>query len=199
MTPYYFQKLLIMNNLHCIGNVSYWHAIIQSESNYIHINHTFQKQSYLSQFEIMTSNGKLKLSIPTQKSTRKGMYSEVLIDYSNNWQTELWRSIQNAYSKSPFFLYYGYKLEEVILKRHLKLIDLNWELFKVLGSCIYKPLDIELEKEEITKYQETRIENLANYPQVFDDRLDFESNLSIIDVLFNLGPETIDYLLGIRV
>lgn len=199
MTPYYFQKLLIMNNLHCIGNISYWHAIIQSESNYIHINHTFQKQSYLSQFEIMTSNGKLKLSIPTQKSTRKGMYSEVLIDYSNNWQTELWRSIQNAYSKSPFFLYYGYKLEEVILKRHLKLIDLNWELFKVLGSCIHKPLDIELEKEEITKYQETRIENLANYPQVFDDRLDFESNLSIIDVLFNLGPETIDYLLGIRV
>lgn len=199
MTPYYFQKLLIMNNLHCIGNVSYWHAIIQSESNYIHINHTFQKQSYLSQFEIMTSNGKLKLSIPTQKSTRKGMYSEVLIDYSNNWQTELWRSIQNTYSKSPFFLYYGYKLEEVILKRHLKLIDLNWELFKVLGSCIHKPLDIELEKEEITKYQETRIENLANYPQVFDDRLDFESNLSIIDVLFNLGPETIDYLLGIRV
>lgn len=71
MTPYYFQKLLIMNNLHCIGNISYWHAIIQSESNYIHINHTFQKQSYLSQFEIMTSNGKLKLSIPTQKSTRK--------------------------------------------------------------------------------------------------------------------------------
>ena len=199
MTPYYFQKLLIMNNLHCIGNISYWHAIIQSESNYIHINHTFQKQSYLSQFEIMTSNGKLKLSIPTQKSTRKGMYSEVLIDYSNNWQTELWRSIQNAYSKSPFFLYYGYKLEEVILKRHLKLVDLNWELFKVLGSCIHKPLDIELEKEEITKYQETRIENLANYPQVFDDRLDFESNLSIIDVLFNLGPETIDYLLGIRV
>lgn len=199
MTPYYFQKLLIMNNLHCIGNISYWHAIIQSESNYIHINHTFQKQSYLSQFEIMTSNGKLKLSIPTQKSTRKGMYSEVLIDYSNNWQTELWRSIQNAYSKSPFFLYYGYKLEEVILKRHLKLIDLNWELFKVLGSCIYKPLDIELEKEEITKYQETRIGNLANYPQVFDDRLDFESNLGIIDVLFNLGPETIDYLLGIRV
>jgi hypothetical protein len=199
MTPYYFQKLLIMNNLHCIGNISYWHAIIQSESNYIHINHTFQKQSYLSQFEIMTSNGKLKLSIPTQKSTRKGMYSEVLIDYSNNWQTELWRSIQNAYSKSPFFLYYGYKLEEVILKRHLKLIDLNWELFKVLGSCIYKPLDIELEKEEITNYQETRIGNLANYPQVFDDRLDFESNLGIIDVLFNLGPETIDYLLGIRV
>lgn len=87
----------------------------------------------------------------------------------------------------------------MILKRHLKLVDLNWELFKVLGSCIHKPLDIELEKEEITRYQETRIGNLANYPQVFDDRLDFESNLGIIDVLFNLGPETIDYLLGIRV
>tara|TARA_B100001093_G_C26770223_1_gene989793 strand:+ start:639 stop:1076 length:438 start_codon:yes stop_codon:yes gene_type:complete len=145
----------------------------------------------------MTSNGKLKLSIPTQKSTRKGMYNEVLIDYSKNWQTEVWRSIKNAYSKSPFFLYYGYKLEEVILRRHLKLIDLNWELFKVLITCIHKSKDIEFNKEEITKYQETRIENLANYPQVFDDRLDFESDLGIIDVLFNLGPETLDYLLSI--
>ena len=186
-----------MNNLHCIGNISYWHSIIRSETNYIFINHTFQKQSYLSQFEIMTSNGKLKLSIPTQKSTRKGMYNEVLIDYSNNWQTEVWRSIQNAYSKSPFFLYYGYKLEEVILRRHIKLIDLNWELFKVLITCIHKSIDIEFNREEITKYQETRIENLANYPQVFDDRLDFESDMGIIDVLFNLGPETLDYLLSI--
>ena len=186
-----------MNNLHCIGNISYWHSIIQMDTNYIHINHTFQKQTYLSQFEIMTSNGRLKLSIPTQKSTRKGMYNEVLIDYSNNWQIEMWRSIQNAYSKSPFFLYYGYKFEEVLLKKHTKLVDLNWALFQVLCQCIRKPLNLELEKEEIVMYNELESEKLATYPQVFDDRLKFESNLSIIDVLFNLGPETIDYLLRI--
>ena len=197
--PYYSQKQLVMNNLHCIGNISYWHSIIQMDTNNIYINHTFQKQTYLSQFEIMTSNGRLKLSIPTQKSTRKGMYNEVLIDYSNNWQIEMWRSIQNAYSKSPFFLYYGYKLEEVILKKHTKLMDLNWALFQVLCQCIHKPLKVELEKDEIVMYNELELENLATYPQVFDDRWEFESNLSIIDVLFNLGPETIDYLLRIRV
>lgn len=188
-----------MNNLHCIGNISYWQSIIQMDTNDIYINHTFQKQTYLSQFEIMTSNGRLKLSIPTQKSTRKRMYNEVLIDYSNNWQIEMWRSIQNAYSKSPFFLYYGYKLEEVILEKHTKLIDLNWALFQVLCQCIHKPLNVELEEDENVMYNEIELENLAAYPQVFDDRWEFESNLSIIDVLFNLGPETIDYLLRIRV
>lgn len=198
-TPYYSQKQLIMNNLHCIGNISYWQSIIQMDTNNIYINHTFQKQTYLSQFEIMTSNGRLKLSIPTQKSTRKRMYNEVLIDYSNNWQIEMWRSIQNAYSKSPFFLYYGYKLEEVILEKHTKLIDLNWALFQVLCQCIHKPLNVELEEDENVMYNEIELENLAAYPQVFDDRWEFESNLSIIDVLFNLGPETIDYLLRIRV
>ena len=197
--PYYSQKQLVMNNLNCIGNISYWHSIIQMDTNNIYINHTFQKQTYLSQFEIMTSNGRLKLSIPTQKSTRKGMYNEVLIDYSNNWQIEMWRSIQNAYSKSPFFLYYGYKLEEVILEKHTKLIDLNWALFQELCQCIQKHLNVELEEDENVMYNEIELENLAAYHQVFDDRWEFESNLSIIDVLFNLGPETIDYLLRIRV
>ena len=188
-----------MNNLHCIGNISYWHAILHQESNFIYINHTFQKQSYLSQFDIMTSNGRLKLSIPTKKSSRKGMFDKVLIDYSNNWQVELWRSIQNAYSKSPFFLYYGYKIEEVILKKHVTLINLNWELYRILSKCIHMPSIMKLDHEVVVMYNHNNLNKLSSYPQVFDDRWDFESNLSIIDVLFNLGPETIDYLLSIRV
>jgi hypothetical protein len=51
----------------------------------------------------------------------------------------------------------------------------------------------------VVMYNHNNLNKLSSYPQVFDDRWDFESNLSIIDVLFNLGPETIDYLLSIRV
>ena len=83
------QKQFRMNNLHCVGNISYWHSILRQESDFIYTNHTFQKQSFLSQFEIMTSNGRLKLIIPTQKTSRKGMFDKVLIDYSNNWQIEI--------------------------------------------------------------------------------------------------------------
>ena len=193
------QKQFRMNNLHCIGNISYWHSILRQESDFIYTNHTFQKQSFLSQFEIMTSNGRLKLSIPTQKTSRKGLFDKVLIDYSSNWQIEMWRSIQNAYSKSPFFLYYGYKIEEIILKKHITLIDFNWQMFNVISSCIHSPHDMKLDQEEVAIYNQNSLKNLSSYPQVFDDRWDFETNLSIIDLLFNLGPETIDYLLGIRV
>tara|TARA_Y100000385_G_scaffold193741_1_gene200427 strand:- start:743 stop:1309 length:567 start_codon:yes stop_codon:yes gene_type:complete len=188
-----------MNNLHCVGNISYWHSILQQEYDFVHTNHTFQKQSYLSQFEIMTSNGRLKLSIPTQKPSRKGMFNKVLIDYSNNWQIEMWRSIQNAYSKSPFFLYYGYKIKEVILKKNITLMDFNWQMFNVVSKCIHLPYDLKLDQEEVAIYNQNDYKDLPSYPQVFDDRWDFEPNLSIIDLLFNLGPETIDYLLGIRV
>jgi hypothetical protein len=188
-----------MNNLHCVGNISYWHSILRQESDLIYTNHTFQKQSFLSQFEIMTSNGRLKLSIPTQKTSRKGLFDKVLIDYSSNWQIEMWRSIQNAYSKSPFFLYYGYKIEEIILKKHITLIDFNWQMFNVISGCIHSPHDMKLDQEEVAIYNQNSLKNLSSYPQVFDDRWDFETNLSIIDLLFNLGPETIDYLLCIRV
>ena len=193
------QKQFRMNNLHCVGNISYWHSILRQESDFIYTNHTFQKQSFLSQFEIMTSNGRLKLSIPTQKTSRKGMFYKVLIDYSNNWQIEMWRSIQNAYSKSPFFLYYGYKIEEVILKKNITLLDFNWQMFNVVSKCIHLPYDLKLDQEEVVIYNQNDYKDLPSYPQVFDDRWDFEPNLSIIDLLFNLGPETIDYLLGIRV
>jgi hypothetical protein len=111
----------------------------------------------------------------------------------------MWRSIQNAYSKSPFFLYYGYKIEEIILKKHITLIDFNWQMFNVISGCIHSPHDMKLDQEEVAIYNQNSLKNLSSYPQVFDDRWDFETNLSIIDLLFNLGPETIDYLLGIRV
>jgi hypothetical protein len=181
--------------LHCIGNISHWSALLRATEVIIQINHTYQKQSELSQYEISTASGRLKLSIPTQKSTRKGPYSEVKIDYSTNWQVEHWRSIRNAYHKSPFYLYYGYKVEEVYMQKYDTLLGLNQALFTTLLSCIKYTKKSELNTSDIVYYRGSIGLHNNIYPQVFDTKIDFEENLSILDVLFNLGPETQDYLL----
>lgn len=181
--------------LRCIGSINYWSKICCNNNLLLFSNHTFQKQSSLSQFEITTSNGRLKLSIPTKKSTRRGPYQDVEIDYSTNWQIEHWRSIENAYLKSPFFLYYGYKVERVFKSRPQYLIEFNLALLNEIANCIKLPNEIKIDSETSLYFKEIENRNHQTYPQVFDTKRPFESNLCVLDLLFNIGPETLEYLL----
>jgi len=184
-----------MTNLDCIGSISYWYNILSPEMDHLYTNHTFQKQSSLSQFDIVASNGRQKLSIPTVKKTRKGPYKDVHIDYSTNWQAEHWRSIEIAYLKSPFYLYYGYKIEAVFKTKHTCLLQLNLALFHEIYTCIKADQEINIDDDKSVYYTETAAVVHRAYPQVFDTKLSFEYNLSILDLLFNLGPETKEYLM----
>ena len=181
-------------NLHCIGNITYWINLAQAEEIILTVNHTFQKQTHLSQFDIITSNGSLKLSIPTKKSTRKGAYCNVEIDYTAQWQVNHWRSIENAYKKSPFFLYYGYKIEEVFMQKETSLLQFNENMLRVIGKCLHMESPISLDKNTSIFYIEIDEQEHAAYPQVFDTKWPFQPQMSILDLLFNLGPETLDYL-----
>jgi hypothetical protein len=178
--------------LPCFGSISFWKMALKGHT--IYVNHTFQKQTDLSQFQIVGPNGRLKLSIPTVKSTRKGSYQNVAIDYNSKWQIEHWRSIENAYLKSPFFLYYGYKIEPIFKQKHQNLYELNLALFEVINQCIKSELTFNIDGVTAQNYSENILEDFEEYPQVFDAKLGFESNLSILDILFNLGPETLDFL-----
>ena len=179
--------------LPCIGNISYWIKVVHNEQLVLETNHTFQKQTELSQFEIVGPNGRMKLSIPTVKSTRRKSYAEVLIDHSSPWAVEHWRSIENAYRKSPFFLYYGYKIEPIFSKRYTYLLDFNIALMETIVQCIRWPMP-SINTSQSMAFEPTTKQEHKEYPQVFDHRLKFEANLCVLDLLFNLGPETYDYL-----
>ena len=115
----------------------------------------------------------------------------------------------SAYNASPFFLYYQDELEEMLMDKHETLMDLNGKLL----SLLIKKLKIECEISFTEDYypilgkQDLRIaispkkdmKKLAlyePYEQVFSTKLPFEPNLSILDLLFNIGPESRDYLLN---
>ena len=182
--------------LPCIGDLVFWSKLVQNSPATIYTNHTFQKQCDLSQFEIASAQGRQKLSIPTVKATRKGLYKNVEIDFSSNWQLEHWRSIENAYLKSPFFLYYGYKIEPLLTLKEKNLLTFNKALIGSISNCLKMTSPAFNNKEQIAvnRTKEVLGHPPLEYPQVFDTRVAFQENLSILDLLFHLGQETKEYL-----
>jgi hypothetical protein len=195
--------------------VSWMAVVIQSHRTGIEIYETYPKQTFRNRCIIATSAGKLSLSVPVMKingnHTKTG---EILIDNSKKWQQLHWRSIVTAYNKSPYFLYYRDLFEPVYKKDFELLVDLNTELCAIL----LKELNVSTAKLYSTsEYQsgggfrdlrnsfspkenlhQAITTNLPRYIQVFEENTGFVPDLSIIDLLFNLGPETLPYLSRIK-
>ena len=172
---------------------------IEREENYI-------KQSYRNRFRILSSNGILTLSVPVIKGILlKTKIKDITIDYSKRWQQNHLRAITSAYSRSPYFQFYSDSFEKIILGNYKFLLDLNDELlFKCLeimkiNKCILHTSSFEAHTGKIYdyRYRLTPKKPLdipyKPYIQVFSNQ-NFVTGLSIIDLLFNAGPESAEYL-----
>lgn len=179
-----------------------YHAIIfEQQEHYI-------KQSYRNRCSIYAANGKMELSIPVHKIANRTLIKDVRIANEQNWQKLHWRSIASAYGSSPFYLYYNYELLPFYEKKFEFLWDFNeslqnkmLELIKVSISPVYTtfylsepPGVIDLRSSLHPKKNDLPFPTLPSYQQVFQNKYGFFPNLSIIDLLFNLGPRCNDYL-----
>lgn len=164
----------------------------------------YSKQTYRNRCNIYGANGMLPLSIPVLKGPgHKTLVRDVRIDYSKNWRKLHWKGIESAYMHSPFFEFYMDEIKSYLEKEHDFLLDLNLEIMDyLLGS-----LEIDIRYELTGEYSESgefmdsrdmihpktafdkdQFYDAEPYSQVFKDRLGFMPNLSIIDLLFNEGP-----------
>jgi hypothetical protein len=160
----------------------------------LNIGHTFQKQCELSQFLITSANSsRHKLSIPIDKSTKRFFVKDVRISNNENWQDELWKNITTAYKSSPFFIYYDFKIEPLFTKEYDFLFDFNREAIEIFMGCLKTDCELKFSEEPIF-YKETEFYETKSYPQVFDNLHGFTPNLSILDLIMNIGPESSDYL-----
>ena len=184
-------------------------ALLLSENAAIEREERYQKQSYRNRTVIMNGNGALNLIIPTIHDGRMGVVKDVRIEYVTPWQRAHWRSIESAYNNTPYYLYYKDALKPFFEREYEYLFDFNLQLTQTLMRLLR--LDREIQTTTtFSPYtpEDTRLlihpkhSRRENYPfrlktpyyQVFEDKFGFVPNLSVIDLLFNEGPQAATYL-----
>lgn len=192
-----------------LPSVAYMATLACQEKVVIEQYETFPKQTFRNRAVIATGNGPQTLTVPIIRT--QGNHTptnEIAISYQEPWQIRHWRAIVSAYSAAPYFLYYRDELERIIMHPHPRLIDLNDAVLRLLlkkmkidclveySSDYLRPneaQDNDLRLSLTAKHSQAEA-SLPPYCQVFDTRYGFQSNLSAIDLLFNLGPEARNYL-----
>ena len=185
-----------------LAPVKYYAILLQAKNCSIEHHEHFIKQSIRNRCEIYGANGKLRLTIPKErKGSSKTIISEIKISYKDDWQKLHWNAIKSAYNSSPFFEYYSNELEVFYQEKESNLIIFNNKLQEVILDLLQEennstPTVEYLHSGNFTdlRNHDFILENPEKYNQVFMEKHGFIPNLSILDLLFNLGPESLDYL-----
>jgi hypothetical protein len=181
--------------------------ISQAEKVVWEVEDNYQKQTYRNRAYIAHSNGKLLLNIPIKhsKDGNRQKAKDVKVENDFPWQEHHWKSIQSAYRTSPFFEYYEDELADLFLQPCENLMDHNFNIFEILCDLLGMSPDcsksISYEKEP--KIMDLRFLINAKrrsyfepepYIQVLEANHGFLPNLSVLDLLFNEGPNSLNYL-----
>ncbi len=205
-----------------LAPVSFYSLLCSDNSVILDDKEYFEKQSYRNRCRIMTANGKMDLIIPVVKgASSQTRIRDVRIAEHDNWQLRHWRALKAAYSSSPFFEYYEDDLYPFYSKKWDFLWDYNTQLQNLLLDLLdveskveLHSLTAEIEMYDVkgsfhpsseamllypdqvgnTERMESKFVHSKPYFQVFERKFGFQPNLSIVDMLFNLGPESVLYL-----
>lgn len=189
--------------------VSLFARAMQSAGILIEMQENYQKRSLRNKFLILSANGPQVLTIPLLKGKNEQLSIwDVKISYDQNWPKQFRSHLQSAYGKSPFFLHYEMELFRILDSGIQNLAELNYSL---LGFVIKKTginLSVSQTEAFLLKYSgnycdlrnrytlkggSTGSEDVY-YGQVFEHKFGFVSGLSILDLLFNMGNESINIL-----
>ncbi|MEO8886942.1 MAG: WbqC family protein [Mucilaginibacter sp.] len=167
----------------------------------------FPKQTYRNRANIYSPDGLLTIVVPVVKGSKVHTLSkDVKISYDFRWQRLHWMSLQSCYRRSAYFEYYEDDFVRFYENRYTYLFDYNEELLNLALKLIKLPLNIiytnsyEKEYPELIDLRNTMsakketVMQQKPYFQVFEERKGFLKNLSIVDLLFNQGPQTINFL-----
>lgn len=179
-----------------LAPVPYYAALYRADEAYIEVWEHYVKQSVRNRCTIAGPDGPVSLSIPVVKAERPGQpICETRISDHGNWRHLHWRALQSAYGNSPFFEFYEDDFRPFYQPDWEFLTDYNRDLLKLL----LRLLDIEPKVRETGSFRavpslEFHHPSSRPYYQVFSARHGFIPNLSIVDLLFNMGPESVLYL-----
>lgn len=193
-----------------LAPVEYYTKLAAFDKIFIEQHDHYMKQTYRNRCTIAGPDGEIALSVPIVKpESPKCPMKDIRISDHGNWRHMHWNAIESAYNSTPFFEYYKDDFHPFYEKKYEFLADFNEALCRLICQLI----DIEPDMERTTEYKmeftpeeydfretihpkkdfrQTDPEFVPRpYYQVFEARHGFRPNLSIIDLLFNMGPESL--------
>lgn len=189
-----------------LGNIQFYSKLVHFSEIWIEQHCHYTKQTYRNRCKIATANGVMALSIPTIKpATEKCKTKDIRIDNSQHWQQIHWRALEAGYNSSPFFEYYKDDFAPFYTNKFEFLVDYTFQLQSLVIALLELDCKVQL-TDAYTSYDDAldyrdalsakkEIEDndfvISSYYQVFENKFGFIPNLSILDLLFNMGNESI--------
>ncbi len=187
------------------GNVQYYSKLAHYKSCLVDVYQYYEKQTFRNRCTIATANGRMDLIIPIIKTGEGKTIDKDIKIAADNWQKVHWGALESAYRHSPFFMYYEDDIRPFYQKNYTYLVDFNEQLqaciCHLLGiqptitrSDSYLPSTNELDFRKTLHPKHPIADNhycSTPYYQVFEQKQGFIENLSIFDLLFNMGNESI--------
>lgn len=189
-----------------LAPVNYYACLAYYDTEIEQFSH-YERQTYFNRCRIATANGAMDLVVPVEKPSEKTPLRDVRIANSEQWQTNHWRAIESAYFSSPFFEYFRDDLEPFYTQKFTFLLDFDQQIQQKMLELLNLPISvkfttefkkncdrgiIDCRKTLHPKKNNVFLQNNFNsleYYQVFEQKFGFLPNMSIIDLLFNMGNE----------
>jgi hypothetical protein len=190
-------------------NINYLSLIYRADKVLIEREENYLKQTYRNRCLILTANGPSALTVPVLSgSEKKTIIKDIKIDYSKRWQQVHLRALISSYKSSAFFEYYFDDIKQLISGKPEYLIELNRNslntMLRITGistpvsySDVFEPVkgqDYDFRYKISPKKEIPGISSAKEYFQVFSSRFGYVPGLSILDLIFNAGPDSINYL-----
>ena len=188
------------------GPIQWYQKLYRAEHVVIEQWESFQKQTYRNRCLIATTQGIQALTVPVVRG-ETSLMKDIRISDHGNWRHLHWNALQSAYGESPFFEYYQddilpfftqrwdylFDFNEAIREKMCELIDISPQV-SLTGS--YLPKADHDFREAINPKHPAPDADFESRPyyQVYQQKHGFLPNLSILDLLMNMGPESIFYL-----
>ncbi|WP_321478876.1 WbqC family protein [uncultured Bacteroides sp.] len=193
-----------------LAPIEYYSKLLQYDNIFVEQHDHYIKQTYRNRCNIAGPEGIQTLSIPTVRpDSLKCPMKDIRISDHGNWKHLHWNAIESAYNNTPFFEYYKDDLRPFYEKEYTFLVDFNEELCQLICRLLDLQPHIQRTSEYKTEFAPDEYDFreiihpkkefvtadpdfiAAPYYQVFESRHGFLPNLSIIDLLFNMGPESL--------
>jgi len=190
--------MLMISSFLTFPNISWWRQAVKADTVLFDGGEHFQKMSYRNRYRISGANNSILLSVPLADGRNQHTpMNEVRIHNEERWQVQHWRTLVSVYKRSPYFDHYADSLRPLFETSFINLADFN----RAGILWVTQQLKLDFKVEETNVYladypgDVTDLRNAKNadvrlpkYYQIFEDRIGFVADLSILDMIFSEGP-----------